>query len=191
MVDFNDIWTQVKQGTVSERDVAAAESALRSSSETDRHLPLLIVGVTRRPDPSLIKLVKSILLGDGADAERYCALRVLCRYWGLWEDFLPYVLEKISPEGWESDYGVSNEAFNLVGEYLWEHADRNAWRRLVSVYDAAVASGRQDLAKNAYAAIVDGIYGKKEALMRSARKQFREHDKETLNAARLKAGLAH
>jgi hypothetical protein len=116
---------------------------------------------------------------------------VLCRYWRLWAEFLPYLLEKISPEAFDSDPAVADEAFSLIGEYLWEHPDREAWRRLVQVYDVAVAAGRKAPAKQAYSAIFDGLFGKKEALLRTARKQFRHGDEEVVNDARLKAGLTH
>lgn len=189
--NFSDIWDRAKHGTVSEAEVAAAEAALRSSDTSDRHLPLLIIGIDRKPTAALIALVKSFLVDSRSEAERYSALRVLCRYWGLWAEFLPYLKEHISLEAFERDPAVADEAFGLMGEYLWNHPDRDAWRRLVQTYDAAVAAGQTMLSKDAYAAIFDGLFGKKETLLRTARKQFRHGDEDVMNAARLKAGLTH
>jgi hypothetical protein len=191
IINFSDIWDRAKHGTVLEAEVAAAEAALRSSDTSDRHLPLLIIGVARKPTAALIALVKSFLVGSRIEAERYSALRVLCRYWGLWVEFLPYLTENISPEAFERDPAVADEAFSLIGEYLWDHPDRDAWRGLVQTYDAAVAGGKNVLSKQAYSAIFDGLFGKKEALLRIARKQFRHGDEEVMNAARLRAGLTH
>jgi hypothetical protein len=189
IADFESIWDRAKHGSVSQSEIAAAESVLRSSDSSDRHLPILILGVTRKPEPALVALVDQFLTAGKNEAERYCALRVLCRYWGLWSKYLDYVLMKISPEEFESDQGVAEESFVLLGEYLWEHPDRGAWRRLLSVYDSAVADAKRDLEKTAYSSICVGLFGAKEMLRREIRKQRHESPSEILDAARLKAGL--
>lgn len=190
-MDFSDIWQRAKHGTVSKQEIAAAESALHSSDAGDRHLPLLIIGLARKPEPSLVDLVRSFLIGGKMEAERYCALRVLCSYWSLWADYLPYVLDKISPEAFDADPGVADEAFNLIGTYLWKHPDREAWQRLVAVYDLAREAGNQDLADCAHKSMFDSLFGKKELLQREVRHEYRKDDPEVVNAARSKAGLAH
>ena len=130
-------------------------------------------------------------MGSHVDSERYSALKVLCRYWGLWQEYLEYVLRKISPEEFDRDPAVADEAFNLLGEYLSEHANRNAWRSLVSVYDFALTAANEGLAKEAYSSMYVGLFGTKETLRRRVRKEYRENDPETLAAARSKAGLTN
>lgn len=188
-MDFQNIWHNVSHGQhVSEQELSAAESALRSADRGDRHLPILIVGVARKPEPSLIALMEGFLGPGHVDAERYCALRVLCRYWGLWDRYLPNLLSKTSPEEFEKDPAISDEAFTLMGEYLSSHADRTAWRHLVAVYDSAVKSHNDDLAADAYSSIYRAVLGGKAMLRREA-SEDRKHDPQVLAAARSNAGL--
>jgi len=50
-----------------------------------------------------MRLMEGFLDAGQVDAGRYCALWVLCRYWELWDKYLPYVLSKTSPEGFDSE----------------------------------------------------------------------------------------
>ena len=188
-MDFQSIWQRAKHGSVSEQEIQAAEAALRSEGMSDRHVPILIVGLMRKPDPSRVALVDAYLRSGKVDAERYSALRVLCRYWGLWDKYLDYVLAKIAPEEFDRDPALSDEAFSLLGDYLFQHADQAGWRRLLSVYDLAVAEGREDLRKQAYGTMVDGLLGKKESLRRGSRKDSSSEVTQVVGAARSKAGL--
>ena len=119
----------------------------------------------QKPDSSRIALMDAFLRSGKVDAERHSALRVLCRYWGLWDTYLDYLLAKIAPEEFDRDPAVLDEAFSLLGGYLFQHSDQEGWRRLVFVYDLAVAEGREDLAKKAYGTVVDGLQGKTKSLL--------------------------
>ena len=189
-MDFHGIWQRAKHGSVSEQETQAAEAALGSEGVSELHLPILIVGIMRKPDPSRIALMESFLRSSKVDAERYSALRVLCRYWGLWDKYLDYLLAKIVPEEFDRDPAVSDEAFSLLADHLFQHSDQAVWRRLVSVYDLAVAEGREDLAKQAYDTMVDGLQGKKESLQHGSRKHISSEAVQVVGAARIKAGLA-
>ena len=189
-MDFQTIWQRAKHGSVSEQETRAAEAALRSEDMPDRHVPILIVGLMRKPDPSRIALVDAFLRSGKVDAERYSALRVLCSYWGLWDKYLDYLLAKIAPEEFDRDPAVSDEAFSLLGDYLFQHSDQAAWRRLVFVYDVAVSEGRDDLAKQAYGTMVDGLQGKKETLLQGKPKDTSPGAAQIVAAARSKAGPA-
>jgi hypothetical protein len=74
-MDFHSIWQRAKHGSVSEQEIGAAEAALRSEDMSDRHVPILIVGLMQKPDPSRIALVEAFLRSGKVDAERYSALR--------------------------------------------------------------------------------------------------------------------
>src|SRR5271154_4690419 len=97
-MDFHSIWQRAKHGSVSEQETRGAAAALRSEGMTDRHVPILILGLMQKPNPSRIALMDAFLRSGKVDAERYSALRVLCRYWGLWDKYLDYLLAKIAPE---------------------------------------------------------------------------------------------
>jgi hypothetical protein len=192
-MDFQDIWDRAKHGEpVSEQEIDAAVSALASADcGDDRDLIILILGLTRKPTPSLVALVETFLVDGRTDAERYSALKTLCRHWGLWDQYLEYLLTKITPEEFDRDPAVSDEAFNLLAEYLRQHTNRNAWRRLVSIYDNATAAGKHDLAMHAYSSMHEGLFGAQEALRRMAGTEYRNNDEVVLAAARSKAGLTH
>jgi hypothetical protein len=189
-MDFQSIWQRAKHGAVSEAEISAAESAL-SSNLPDRHLPTLIVGLKRRSSPALIALLDDLLAHGRVEEERYCALRVLCRYWGLWDRYLPYLATKISPAEFERDPDVSQEALALVGEYLWKHPDKEFWHKLVSTYEAAAAASQEDLMKAAFESLYVGLHGSNEALQRKIKPQQGETPAEVLAAARAKGGLGH
>jgi hypothetical protein len=189
-MDFHSIWQRAKHGSVSEQEIRATEAALRSEDMSDRHVPILIVGLMLKPDPSRIALMDAFLRSGKVDAERYSALRVLCRYWGLWDKYLDYLLAKIAPEEFDRDPTVSDEAFSLLGDYLFQHSDQAGWRRLVFVYDLAVAEGREDLAKQAFDTMVDGFQGKKKSLLQGEPTSTSPGAAQVIAAARSKAGLA-
>jgi hypothetical protein len=148
-VDIRELWRRRKHGSISEREIVEVELVMVSNSLPDRHLAILIVGLSRKPTPARIRVMKDFLTNGRTDEERYCALRVLCRYWQLWRDFLAYLFEKTSAVALDHDPAVSDEAFSLLGEYLSKHSDRNAWLHLITLYDAAMASGASQLAKTA------------------------------------------
>ena len=99
------------------------------------------------------------------DAERYSALRVLCRYWGLWDAYLPYLFSKIEPKAWGNDYALADEATNLLGGYLrLKGEDKVAWAKLLEVYDNAIATGDSDKVERAYSAVFVALKGEHEGL---------------------------
>jgi len=152
---------------------------------------MLIVGVTRRAEPSLVALMQTFLTTASLDTERATALKVLCRYWGLWDQFLDYVMDNISPETFDAYPMVADQAFNLLGEYLSGHLNRKAWGRLVGIYEGARAASNEELTKAAYASIHVGLVGPKEALRQRLKKEFRENDSQVLAEARSKVGLVN
>src|SRR5581483_3067344 len=104
-MDIQDIWERARHGEpVSEQEIHAVESALRAYEATDeRDLLILILGLTRKPTPSLVTLLEGFLVDGRTDAERHSALKTLCRFWGLWEQYLDYLLKKITPEEFDRD----------------------------------------------------------------------------------------
>lgn len=190
MIDLDEIWQRAKQGeSISEQEIVAAERILRSEWSPKRDLAILIVGVTRNQTPLLISMVEGILRGSSDDTERRSSLKVLCRYWGLWGQYLEYVLQKISPAEFESDPEVSREAFNLVGDYLSNFSNSKVWRRVFEVYQTGMSTGKVDLAREAYSALYVGVVGSKETLLRQIQKKYRENDEDVLGLARIKARL--
>lgn len=165
-LDLQNVWNAVKRGgKVAERELAACEQLLETRPPGDLYLAILIVGVARRPDDRRIGIVESYLRNGRTDAERYAALRVLCRYWELWERYLPDLFAKTAPAAWENDYALADEATTLLGEYLQRQTEDNvAWGRLVEVYDHANSIGDTQQADAAYHALFVAIKGSHEKL---------------------------
>ena len=188
-LDLQQLWDTVKHGKISERDLQACELLLENPRSTDLHLAILIVGVGRKPDERRVKIIDMYLHNGKTDAERYSALRVLCLYWGLWDDYLQYLFSKVEPEAWESDYALADEATRLLGKYLGTRCDdKSVWGKLVEVYDDGVEAGDSDKADTAYEAILVALLGERETL-RAQLSGNTVKDENVIRAARERAQL--
>jgi hypothetical protein len=163
-VDLEHLWDTAKHGKVAESDIVACERLLENRPSQDLHLAVLVVGLLRKPDAHRQKLIETYLRGGRSDAERYSALRVLCRYWSLWGVYLPDLYALSRPSAWDSDYATAEEATQLLGEYLYGYPDSEAWGKLLETYDHAVQHEDTLMADTAYAAIYVGLNGSKKAL---------------------------
>lgn len=188
-LDLQRLWDTVKHGRISERSLAACEHLLKNPRSTDLHLAILIVGVSRKPDDRRVKIMDMYLHNGKTDAERYSALRVLCQYWGLWDAYLQYLFAKVEPEAWESDYALADEATNLLGRYLCSKGeDKNAWEKLIEVYDDAIAIDDSEKADTAYNAMFVALRGEQEKL-RAQLSGNDTRDEGVIRAARERAQL--
>lgn len=171
-LDLEHLWDTAKHGNVSESDIVACERLLENPTSEDLHLAVLVVGVSREPDARRQKMVEMYLRNGRNDAERYSALRVLCRYWHLWGTYLPDLYFLSQPSAWEDDYAVAEEATQLLGEYLHGHDDKEAWRKLLEIYDDAVRHEDSIKADVAYSAIFVGLNGSEKALRAQLRDEL-------------------
>jgi hypothetical protein len=188
-VNLRDLWDRVKHGKYSEEELAACERLLENPGVDDLHVAILIVGVARRPNPRLVRIIDAYLRNGKTDAERYTALKILCRYWRLWDEYLPFLYAKVQEDAWESDYALADEAMTLLGDYLFRHEqNKEAWRKLVDVYDAAVNRGDTLVANIVSNAAAVALHGSEKALRAEVAGQPMPQD-EVMQAARERARL--
>ncbi len=90
--------------------------------------------------------MEAYLREGSLEAERYAAMRVLCRYWGLWPDYLSHLFVKVQTPSWEMEYAVAEEATRLLGDFLQVNPapalTKGAWLALLGVYHDAVPQWR-------------------------------------------------
>jgi hypothetical protein len=163
-LNLERLWDKAKHASVSESDIVACEHLLENPTSEDLPLAVLVVGLTRKADERRQKIVERYFRGGRNDAERYSALRVLCRYWQLWGAYLPDLYSLTQPSHWDDDYATAEEATQLLGEYLYGHDDKEAWRKLLEIYDHAVEHEDTLKAGIAYSAIFVGLNGSEKAL---------------------------
>jgi hypothetical protein len=188
--DLPKLWHKAKHATLSEQEVAACERVLENPQAEDVHLAILIVGVSRRPTDRLVKIVDAYLRDGKSDEERYSAMRTLCSYWGLWQHYLPYLYSKMEEGEWEDDYALADEATQLTGRYLAQNGDdAGGWRKLLEVYDAAVARNDAAAAGLAENAMMVALSGSSEALRTQINREPLADDA-IVREARVRAGTA-
>jgi hypothetical protein len=150
---YDELLERVRDGTISEEEVAAAAAELeKPQPETDRYTLLFIVG--RRGGPHYRTLVEPYLQGPD-DMLARLALWVLCWYWNLTDRYTGQLLTFLRGVPWDGLEEIRRAAASITGEYLRTHARPELLNELIDIFEKR--DENPSLRQYAYYALADAL----------------------------------
>jgi hypothetical protein len=130
---YDELLERVRDGTITQEQVAAAAAELaKSQPETDRYTLLYIVG--RRGGPQYRGLVEPYLEGPD-DMLARISLWILCWYWNLTDSYTSQMLAFLRGVPWDGLEEIRRAATAISGEYLRTHARPELLSELIYIFE--------------------------------------------------------
>ncbi len=131
---YQTLLRHAKEGTISEKEIAAAAEELQKvSPEARRYTLLYIIG--RSYAKSYRKLVESYLEYPEDPELSALALQILCGFWGDTPHYLDQVLRFIYGVDWDTSNECRLMAISVVGEYLRDREEKRFLKELIRIYE--------------------------------------------------------
>ncbi len=118
-----------------ERDEArwAEQQLLHPDQDLDRYKVLHLVG--KGLDRSFARLVEPYLTCHEEPDLARLALQILCQYWDLTCDYLPFVREFVEGVAWDEDGHIKLMAISVAGGYLRTNRDPDLLAQVLDVLE--------------------------------------------------------
>lgn len=132
MLDTSIALEKAKSGRLSVSEYNEVVALLRSPNGRDKYTLLHILGRSNVvPDRELVEPYLDFALDPMVAS---MALKVLCDYWCLTEEYLDKLTQFVSGVGWDFDEDVRLVAISILGEFLRRKMDADYLKLLYYIY---------------------------------------------------------